>query len=81
LRHFIEAFLGTIVLLLTLSICRAAPKWGNAAVFESYAEIIKCQEILSCAGSAINGTSRDLAKCLICSTERRERPPAILHQM
>lgn len=48
-----RALVGMIVLPLTLSICRAESKCGDAAVLESYAEIIKCQEILSCADSEI----------------------------
>lgn len=62
MSYLTRGLFGAIVLLLTLSICRAEPKCGDLAVLEAYAEIIKCREILSCADRPIKGGSRDLAK-------------------
>ena len=71
LGHFVRALLSAIILLLTISLCQAEPKCSDPAVLEAYAEIIKCKEILQCAGNPIRGTSRDLAK--MSDAELRQR--------
>lgn len=62
MSDFMRAFISAIALLLTVSLCHAEPKCGDAAVLELFAEAIKCQEVAPCAGEVIRGTSRDLAK-------------------
>lgn len=71
MSHFVRAFSSTIALILTISFCQAEPKCDDAAVLESYAETIKCEEIASCATGVISGTSRDFAKMSDAELQQR----------